>query len=416
MSPRAKLVIALLLVLSIIYFAIGSLCALHDSRDFASVYVSSRAWLKGFDPYDQSAFPTLWSEARGSPAQLPDPSQVPPLYPLTTLLLISPFALFSWQVAKGTWLVVNLVAVAVTIGALFAIGGMRDRTGQVILVTGTLALWALQSAIWVGSPTIITLALGMGSIFLGRIRRDCWAGITLGLCLCLKPHLALPFLAYYLFVRRRAVLYACLAAVCVIMLAALIRTSDFSWLWGWLTNIRAALNGGVNDPTGANPLRWQLLNLSYPLHTFISSRLAVTILVFVFVAGQLAIFAKLQHFDGTFPHDLAGLCCLTTISFFPVYHRLYDAALLVLLIPLVVRLLSHGNNTFGRFLMYLLFMFVPSPALLNWIEQYPYFESLAGSWWWTHLIKPWQAWSLLVISIVLLCLMYSERDRPVAGS
>ena len=211
--------VSLMLVVSLVYFFRGSLCAVRDSRDFATVYLSSRAWLQGLDPYDASAFPSIWAQAGGSADELPNQFEVPALYPITTLLLLSPLAAFQWEVSKILWLTVNLGSLAASIGALFLIGGLRGRTKFLILTAISFSLCSLHNAIGMGSPTIITVFLGVSSIFLSQIKRDTWAGVALGLCLCVKPHLGLPFFVYYLIVRRSGVVYSCLALVCLISLA-----------------------------------------------------------------------------------------------------------------------------------------------------------------------------------------------------
>jgi len=46
-------------------------------------------------------------------------------------MLVSPFAV-SLGVARSAWLMVNLVALAATVGALFMLGGMRGRAKLLI--------------------------------------------------------------------------------------------------------------------------------------------------------------------------------------------------------------------------------------------------------------------------------------------
>lgn len=82
------------------------------SQDLAPVYMASRLWLKGDNPYHPPRL-EQWKEA--SPMEDPphhySPSAIATPYPPMALMNLSFIGRFSWPVARNVWLALNLILV-----------------------------------------------------------------------------------------------------------------------------------------------------------------------------------------------------------------------------------------------------------------------------------------------------------------
>src|ERR1700685_3233155 len=71
--------------------------------DFSGMYVASRQWIAGADPYQSSQFKTVWLAAGGAPflGHRGSPSNVRPAYPPSSLPVLAPFAFFRWVAGRA---------------------------------------------------------------------------------------------------------------------------------------------------------------------------------------------------------------------------------------------------------------------------------------------------------------------------
>jgi hypothetical protein len=100
------------------------------------------------------------------------------------------------------------------------------------------------------------------------------------------------------------------------------------------------------------------------------------------------------------------------LSLFPLYHRLYDAFLLIL--PMGWALMEfygpQRKGARGALLLMLPFL-VPGGTILEHLqfhERIP--RTIAHSWYWTGVVMPHEIWFLLLLSLLLLCSMAGSRD------
>lgn len=120
------------------------------------------------------------------------------------------------------------------------------------------------------------------------------------------------------------------------------------------------------------------------------------------ITGLWWLFLLSRRF-GSGQHLLA-VSTLVVISLLPVYHRLYDASLLVFplawsLTELSGKIRSLGNITFCLILPFL----VPGGSLLEQIQLTGYVSTaVRSSWWWNAMVMPHQVWAILILSVVLL--------------
>src|SRR6185503_18584336 len=88
---------------------------------------------------------------------------------------------------------------------------------------------------------------------------------------------------------------------------------------------------GQGDPTTANPMRHQLLNLHVALHSFIENRMTVSLLVLLACAALASLFFRfwIWNFEERRNDLLLAFSMVSVLTLMVVYHRFYDGVLLL---------------------------------------------------------------------------------------
>ncbi|MGE0132666.1 MAG: glycosyltransferase 87 family protein [Blastocatellales bacterium] len=406
----------LLLLASVEFVARGPWRAISDSGDFAVPYLSARAWLRGDNPYDHNLLDQLWAEAGGSPESKPLKSNTPAVYPPTTLAAIAPLALLNWPAASATLLLINSLFALCSLAAMASTAGLnwREPRGGLFLVLG-LAFAPLHTGIAHGNLIIPAAASAILAIWVSSRKRNLLAGALLALATCLKPQIGGVVLLGYA-IRRRWRICA-LAGVLLLALAGLsvlrLEIAGIDWLPNWLSNSADfAAAGGANDPTAANRSRHHLINLHWPLYAIFDQAQTVNLLVFLFAGVLLLIylFTIRREPEG----KLLSISAIAVLSLAVIYHRFYDAVLLLL--PLAWSLTAWRGQLKRvarlSFLLILPFL-IPGAVMLQELSRagrLPAF--LNDSWWWNRLVLPHQVWAVALLAI---CLVYAQARtlKPV---
>lgn len=400
----------------------GSLIA---ADDFRVIYGSSRAWLYGVNPYDAARLDRIWSIARG-------PSEHKPslrgsrdlLYPPPTFVLVAPVAAFDWPVARELWAQLNLAALGVSIIAMVSLLRMKWRHPSTwIFVGAAIAFAPCITGVKVGQTSMILTALIASGHAMRVGGRPMAGGVLLGLAAVLKPQIGLVFLAYELFRWRWRVAGPALAVAVVISVLGIWRleAAGVPWSQALAANVKAFTTGqGAGNPLPENVHRYQMIDLRPILHTFTTNRTLGVVGAFG-IAAMLALAAlaawlrKLE--DG---RELLAISIGATLSLLIVYHRFYDAS--VLLIPLgwlVWALVSPEGSRFGwtrwAVLLGILPFFAPGAAFLNQMRAGGRIPAwLAENLLWDVFVVHHQAWALIWLTgaLVMALLRCPGRSTP----
>ncbi len=398
-----------------------------DLNDFISPFIQTRAWLEGIDPYAPASVVQLWppDAHRFSflDRELADGSLVikrgiPTAYPPTCFVLLAALTELPWRVAAVVWLAINLVLFLLMLRALLLAGDFRrDELRTYIFLGLALALAPFHTGFAAGSIVIPVVALGVLAVHAARQRKDILCGILVGIAVALKPQVGLPFLLYYVLRRRWRVSTIAGTVAAALAVVALVRfgLSRTAWWSSYLYVNRVLLApGSLGDFTGQNPLRFGLVNLQVLTYTILGSRPAANVsgIVIGAIAALLWLLFRRRaedHFEG----EILQFSTLLTLSLLPVYHRFYDASLLIF--PLFWAMMSvrkqfraHAAATVILILPFL----IPGATLL---EELQTTNRLSGglfhSWGWLVFVMPHQVWILLLLSVVLLGAMRANRLR-----
>jgi hypothetical protein len=398
-----------------------------DFNDFISPYIQSRALVEGMDPYSPDVLVRLWpvegTQRHEFLAQdLADGSLItkhgiPTAYPLTCLLLLSPLAVLPWPVAHLVWLGITACLTLGVAWSLLAAGGFEksDWRGYVF-VAFALALAPLHTGFAAGSIVISTVALC--GIALAREQRgnELFAGILFGAAVCLKPQIGLPFLAYYLLRRRwrLSVVAAGVVFTTAVLAMARLAISGTTWIQNYRIDNRVLLATGIlSDFTERNPIRFSLINLQVLLYALLHDRGAANVLALMIFAALFGIWVLLALRSRS-ADALLPVCAIAVLSLFPVYHRLYDAFLLIFPLCWSLREFSGPERKYARVVLVLMLPFlVPGGSALEQLQvrgQIP--EAIANSWYWTCIVMPHQVWLLVGLGLLLLSRMAAGCKDP----
>ncbi len=309
-------------------FALPAALELDGAWDFRNCYVSARAFLDGRNPYDAEQQDFVAVRDTGlRPGQAIEWGNLI-IIPPGNFVFFAPLAVLPWRIAVGVWLVLNQVALVALLVCARRLAG--HALGPIGFLFGIAALFAMDpawEAVKAGQPALVMGACTLAALVFARDGHDRAAGVALGLAL-LKYNLSLPVFGYFLLKRRfrAAVLAAGVAALINVVPLALGDAADmmahaqanmeFTFSDGGINNQKNPM-GSYND-VSLPVLLWRL----FPGWPDFAVR-GLWGLVVLGLAGLLAYGARGDGFE---PLEIAAL---TAFCLLFVYHRVYDAPLLV---------------------------------------------------------------------------------------
>ncbi len=439
-SPSSKSLLLLLVLLATSEFIVrGPMRFLRaaDFNDFISPYIQSRALVMGVDPYSPDVLVQLWPvEGPRRPEflakDLADGSLImkrgiPTAYPLPCLFLLIPLAVLPWPVAHFAWLVITACLTLAVIWSLLlwigaGVGSNKNDWRAYVFVAFALALAPLHTGFAAGSIVIGTVALCGIAVSREQRGSEIFAGILIGMAICLKPQIGLPFFACYLLWRRWRL--CGMAAVVVLTTAILalgrLAISGTPWLENYRMDNKVLLATGIlSDFTERNPIRFSLINLQVLFYAMVHQAAAANTLAFAISAILFGSWLVLILRRGSKNADvLLPISTLAVLSLFPVYHRFYDAFLLIFPLCWSLREFSGPRYKFARvsFLLMLPFLVPGASALEQFQASGKIPLAMVDAWWWTDVVMPHQIWFLLALSLLLLWRMASASSSRAITS
>lgn len=429
MSWRSILV-SLLLLASVAEFSLrGPVRLLHCEMgwsDFLSPYIQTRAWLHGEDPYTAQSLIKWWPadnprplfvDANAAAGTLEMRRGMPSPYPINSLVLLSPFALLPWYVALSLWTAISIAALIAAVIALLAVCRCRlSELRSQLFLAATFALAPLHTGFATANPAMLAVSLVIVAIWANHTGREKFAGVLLGVAICLKPTVAGGLLLYYLLRRRWTVVVIVCAVIALVSVAGVIRLAEVSWVPSYLENGRRMFAAGsVNDFSRASGLRFNMINAQVFFAGIFKSDAAANLCARLLGVGLLAFWiwlcARWRSSTG-----LLEVSAISLLSLIAVYHRSYDAALLIFPLAWSVLLVRRRSILFAV-LAATAFFFVPGPTLLLDLTssgRIP--QGIVTSWWWNAIVLPHEVWDLILLTGLLLYSMWREvAEKPVTG-
>lgn len=421
--PRGYAVLVFLILSSAIFAVRGPLRALTNSglNDLISPYAQAAAWSHGADPYSPQSLFAFWP--REALASRPDPQEfadgsilikhgIPTAYPVTCFVVLAPFTAISWHTFRFLYILAVIALFFAVMVSLTAVAGVHGRK-RIVAFAAALLFAPFHTGLATCNLAIFSVEIGILAVWANATDRKVTSGIMIALCVALKPQIGLCFLVFYLARHQWLVSAVALGGVSATMIVSALRLSlaHVNWMASYMMDNRALLATGVlGDFTSRNPLRFGLVNLHVALYPLIGTRVATEGSVFIlsllfFIAWAISA-QQMAHQD-----DLLCLSTLAVLTLLPVYHRFYDAALLVLpLFWLLARSKLDRTSAVGP--AALVVFFVPGGSLLETMRDRGMFPAgISSSNWWNSLVMAHAVWCILILFFVLLYHMALTSER-----
>jgi hypothetical protein len=425
-----NLVVGLLLLASLAEFAFrGPLRAFHAMgwNDFLSPYIQAKAWTAGRDPYSAQNLVSLWPSDNERPiwvdreaanGTLEFKRGMPTPYPIPSFVMIAPFTAFPWRVALSLWIVICTIAVALSPIALLSICGcsLFDLRSQLFLAAA-FALAPFHTGLATANPAMLAVGLTVATVWLSRSGWEKTSGIVLAIAICLKPTVAAGLLFYYL-IRRRwkvaSIAFAVTAMISAVGVSRLVFTG-VPWLSSYLENThRIFAPGSLADFARSDAIRFNMINLQVLLYSLLKSPSLANWLsrFFAIALGGWWLAICLRRREPSELHselrlervgfELIMFSSVFVLTLICVYHRFYDAALLIWPLAWSILLVRKRSVTLATLLPIAPFLVSGPPLLAELASTGRISTGIAHGWFWNAIILPHEVWALLYLGVVLL--------------
>jgi hypothetical protein len=323
--------------------------------DFRVVYYSARCLLEHRDPYNERELDSIYRTQGGESAQ--DSAQIkrserrynylPTAFPITT-----PFAVLPFGPAHFLWLALTAGSIILASYLMWEI----VSEAAPILAGALIALSLANSELFLilGNPAGVAVGFCVIAVWCFLRNRFVRLGIfCLAISLMLKPHDGGLVWLYFLLSgglqRKRA--WQTLGLIALLSVPALIWVSYVAPQW--LQEFRSILStysshGDVNDPGPASMASHgigMVISLQAVFSIFRDDPQIYNPLTYLVVGGPL-VFWIVRVLRARFTATMAwfALAPIAALTMLPVYHRIYDARLLLLSIPACAFLWKKGGG------------------------------------------------------------------------
>ena len=436
LGPAPRAVIGWCAVAALLLVAVGhlawrgpvSLRGHWNLCDFASPWASARLWLTGQNPYDNARLWDTWVASRG--AFETDHEFWTALNAPGAYAALAPLAALPAGAAGVAWLAISAASIVAILAAALSLARIPPRSlAAALIVALALASAPVQTVLTVGQLSLPVIALCFVAMRLardgidGNDRRDGLAGVALGIALAVKPQLAAPLVLYFLLLSRWRVLLPAAIVACALTLVAVVpmQWRGIPWWADWSRNVAlSTAPGGPNDPTSTGPWRGQMIDLRAWLFTLTERRAIVVALAAVVSLLLVSAYAAtvLRARRSGWPHhrdaDVLPLAAVMALGLLPVYHKSYDAVVLVLALAWAVRALRDPRRRVVAVitLASLSAFLIPFDLLPLVMRRTRALDGLSQTWLWRAVIYPHHALAALATA---LCVLYAWcRSAPVA--
>jgi hypothetical protein len=169
--------------------------------------------------------------------------------------------------------------------------------------------------------------------------------------------------------------------------------------------------GSLGDFAEGDLIRFGLINLQVLTYAITSDRITANAMAFA-VTGVLALSWFMLFRRSRERNELLPIGALTILSLLPIYHRFYDASLLVFPLSWGLDAWSGRLKMLARETVLLILVFLaPGATALQQLQHTKFDVSWQRSWWWPRFVMTHEVWALLLSSLILLLAMRSSGSK-----
>jgi hypothetical protein len=390
-------------------------------NDYTSSYIGAKAWIKGLNPYSNVVFWDLWKQSSKTPVEAEESIGSRTPYPWTCFLLLAPLSLFNAAIAS---LLMGLISSALIVVSLWLLSGLPDLAeapGRRWLFLGlALAMSPVHGGLGQMNISMMAIAFVFLSFWAASTERPGWAGVFCALSVCLKPPIGVFLAVFYLFSRQWKAFVTTTGTTILLAAVAIARLqlAGVPWLSGYLANSKLVLTDPINAITAANPKRFQMVNLQLLWYALahnerLANELALGITALLLAALVVAVLRQ----RGNVPASLQ-VSAFAAISLLPMYHRFYDASLLVFPLLWSLSIAPEIARAYRRAVLLLLVPFaVPGAWALEKLQNEGRLPAaLTGKWWWVPVALGHEIWAILLLAVLLVAANWLLNGRPACAN
>ena len=326
--------------------------------DFKLAYYDTRCLLQGCDPYSENEMWRVYREEGGvvpvDPAQRMRIIQRMPqqVYLPTTFIFIAPFTLLNWGVAHFVWMV--LTASTLTFAAFMILNDAWPQAPDVAFYLTCFIL--VNSGVVIAGGNSAGIVVGLSALAAWSFLHEKYTipgVLCLAAGLAIKPHDAgwvwlFFFLAGGAF-RKRALQSLLILVVIAIPSLLWVTHTAPAWPQEMRANLQMTTAQGGNADPGPSPGLDLGPGMIIDLQTVISAIRnephfynPITYLICVPLVFVWAVASFRMRFSVA--KAWLALAAISAISLLPIYHRPYDAKILMLTIPGCAALWAEGGT------------------------------------------------------------------------
>jgi hypothetical protein len=344
------------LIGAVVFIALGWVLT-HSAKpamhDFRTAYYSGKALLDRADPYNQEAIEQLYSR-EDPPTEIPDPDRIVvtrnPYLPSTFAFTV-PLALFPERMALAIWTVAiaaSFLLASICIWKICPAGASSPAGGLVGLCLATSA-----SLFYFANPAGFVVPLCILACLSFIRDRFIPLGIAaFAVSLAFKPHDGGLILLYFLIIggtfRKRAL--QTILVLLFLTAPTLLWLNHLSpqWVHELSSNMAAFSGPGhINDPRAPHGTL-MMVNLQTITSFFWSSPRTYSAASLVICGSLLLLWVWITlHVRATVTNIWLAIASISALSLLPVYHRQYDAKLVLLQLPALCLLLTCRHRLRG---------------------------------------------------------------------
>jgi Glycosyltransferase family 87 len=397
---------------------------MSEVRDSLCPYLSSQLLVKKINPYNTESLEVARIELINKSGDASIPTFTPAVYPPPTLAILSIFSQLPWRKFRYLLLTVDTVGLVALLTVLSLSLGSKLYCPQSLIMWSVGFSWApWHSGMATGNLAIPAISAGAVGWWASEQKRLWLASIFLLVSLMLKPQIGGLFVLILMLRRSwKPVCWGLAGWGGAFVVTALWMQKFTSGWWEEYSKLISAYLVTMReiDPSSANPLRHDLINLQRLFYAISENSLLVEGLVVVLVGLMvLAVIVKHKN-EIQLPPPLLTAGTVLVIGLLPFYHRFYDASLLLFAVAWAISTCCE-NRTLSlatkAIIVGCIPFLVPGAAALAWAVNHSYFPvRVTATWWWEALVMSHQVWALLIVTAGLSYLLVIKNGKgPLAA-
>ena len=326
--------------------------------DFKLAYYDTRCLLRHCDPYSADE---MWNVYAAEGNKVPsDPGQrrliaksMPTqVYLPSAFLFIAPFALLDWPAAHALWTALTAIAFTLASFLIFQIAAKHSADASFGLIAFMLVNCGVLFAGGNAAGVAVSFCVIAAWTFVEE--RFVLLGVLfLGASLAIKPHDSGLIWLYFLLAgsahRKRALQSVIVVAVLAVPAMIWVHHVAPNWLQEVQTNLVATSTGGGNaDPGPSSGMKLgpgMIIDLQTAISVFRDDPRFYNIATYCVCGPLLLIWVcfVIRRGASTKGTTWLALAAISALSLVPIYHRPYDAKLLLLTVPACAALWACGG-------------------------------------------------------------------------